>query len=140
MYYTGGIRCEKSTALMKQMGLKKSIIRKGGILRYLEIDKTESLWEGECFVFDNRVSVDHDLNADIMFAMLVKCRYRKKICSLNIISAVSAAHIATTRQATNKNSVLHKDVYRLNWRTPRRAPSGSTENHKTITEARLYLA
>lgn len=64
MYCTGGIRCEKSTALMKQMGFDEVYHLKGGILRYLEeVDKTESLWEGECFVFDSRVSVDHDLNA-----------------------------------------------------------------------------
>ncbi len=63
MYCTGGIRCEKSTALMKQMGFDEVYHLKGGILRYLEeIDKTESKWQGECFVFDSRVSVDHDLN------------------------------------------------------------------------------
>lgn len=64
MYCTGGIRCEKSTSLMKQMGFEDVYHLKGGILRYLEeVDKQDSLWEGECFVFDSRVSVDHDLNA-----------------------------------------------------------------------------
>ena len=62
MYCTGGIRCEKSTAWMKQLGFEEVYHLKGGILRYLEeIDKNESLWEGECFVFDSRVAVDHDL-------------------------------------------------------------------------------
>ena len=64
MYCTGGIRCEKSTALMKQMGFEDVYHLKGGILRYLEeTDPRESLWQGECFVFDGRVSVDHELNA-----------------------------------------------------------------------------
>jgi UPF0176 protein len=62
MFCTGGIRCEKSTAYLKQQGFESVYHLKGGILQYLEeIPKTESLWEGECFVFDNRVAVNHDL-------------------------------------------------------------------------------
>ena len=63
MFCTGGIRCEKSTAYMKQQGFDEVYHLKGGILKYLEeVPKEQSLWEGECFVFDNRVAVDHDLN------------------------------------------------------------------------------
>lgn len=63
MFCTGGIRCEKSTAYMKQQGFDEVYHLKGGILKYLEeMPKEETLWEGECFVFDNRVAVDHDLN------------------------------------------------------------------------------
>ncbi|MGB1394997.1 MAG: rhodanese-related sulfurtransferase [Candidatus Puniceispirillaceae bacterium] len=62
MYCTGGIRCEKSTALMKNLGFDDVYHLKGGILQYLEdIPQEQSLWEGECFVFDRRVAVDHDL-------------------------------------------------------------------------------
>lgn len=62
MYCTGGIRCEKSTAYMKSLGFEEVYHLKGGILKYLEeVPKEESLWEGECFVFDERVAVDHDL-------------------------------------------------------------------------------
>jgi len=62
MYCTGGIRCEKSTALMKSVGFEHVYHLKGGILKYLEdTPKDSSLWDGECFVFDSRVSVDHDL-------------------------------------------------------------------------------
>lgn len=62
MFCTGGIRCEKSTALLKQQGFDEVYHLHGGILKYLEeVPKEESLWEGECFVFDNRVAVDHDL-------------------------------------------------------------------------------
>lgn len=62
MFCTGGIRCEKSTAYLKEQGFDEVYHLKGGILKYLEdVPKEESLWEGECFVFDNRVAVDHDL-------------------------------------------------------------------------------
>ena len=62
MYCTGGIRCEKSTALMKSIGFDEVYHLKGGILKYLEeTPEDNSLWEGECFVFDSRVSVDHRL-------------------------------------------------------------------------------
>ncbi len=62
MFCTGGIRCEKSTAYLKQQGFEMVYHLQGGILKYLEeIPEDESLWEGECFVFDNRVAVDHHL-------------------------------------------------------------------------------
>lgn len=62
MFCTGGIRCEKSTAYLKQQGFDEVYHLKGGILKYLEhVPEEESLWEGECFVFDNRVAVGHDL-------------------------------------------------------------------------------
>ena len=62
MFCTGGIRCEKSTALLKEKGFEEVYHLKGGILKYLEeVPKAESLWEGECFVFDDRVTVNHDL-------------------------------------------------------------------------------
>lgn len=62
MYCTGGIRCEKSTAFLKKQGFEEVYHLKGGILKYLEeIPQDESLWEGECFVFDERVTVNHQL-------------------------------------------------------------------------------
>jgi len=62
MFCTGGIRCEKSTALLKQMGFDQVYHLRGGILKYLEtIPESESLWRGDCFVFDGRVSVGHGL-------------------------------------------------------------------------------
>lgn len=62
MYCTGGIRCERATAFLKLKGFEDVYHLKGGILRYLEeTPKEQSLWEGECFVFDYRVAVDHDL-------------------------------------------------------------------------------
>ena len=62
MFCTGGIRCEKSTALMRQYGFDDVYHLKGGILKYFEeVPAEDSLWQGECFVFDSRVSVDHNL-------------------------------------------------------------------------------
>ncbi len=62
MFCTGGIRCEKATTLLKNKGYKNIFHLKGGILKYLEeISKEESLFEGECYVFDKRVSLDHEL-------------------------------------------------------------------------------
>ena len=62
MFCTGGIRCEKSTAFLKQQGFDEVYHLKGGILKYLEEMPIEStLWEGECFVFDERVTVNHQL-------------------------------------------------------------------------------
>jgi len=62
MFCTGGIRCEKSTAYLKELGYKNVYHLEGGILNYLEkVPAEKSLWQGDCFVFDNRVTVDHDL-------------------------------------------------------------------------------
>jgi UPF0176 protein len=62
MYCTGGIRCERSTAYLKKKGFEEVYHLKGGILRYLEeMPQDKSLWEGDCFVFDYRVAVDHNL-------------------------------------------------------------------------------
>ena len=62
MFCTGGIRCEKSTAFLKAEGVEEVYHLKGGILKYLEeIPAEQSLWQGECFVFDHRVTIGHGL-------------------------------------------------------------------------------
>jgi UPF0176 protein len=62
MFCTGGIRCEKATALLLEKGFAEVYHLKGGILKYFEeIPEGESLWKGECFVFDDRVTVDQNL-------------------------------------------------------------------------------
>lgn len=64
MFCTGGIRCEKSTAFLKEQGFDEVYHLQGGILKYLEkVPEKDSLWQGECFVFDNRVTVNHNLEA-----------------------------------------------------------------------------
>ena len=63
MFCTGGIRCEKASVYLNQKGFKNVFQLKGGILNYLKkTNKKNSLWKGECFVFDNRVSVKHNLS------------------------------------------------------------------------------
>ena len=62
MFCTGGIRCEKASVYLKKKGFKNVYQLKGGILNYLnKVNKKKSLWKGECFVFDNRISVKHGL-------------------------------------------------------------------------------
>jgi UPF0176 protein len=74
MYCTGGIRCEKASALMQDYGFDEVYHLKGGILKYLEdIPESDSKWQGECFVFDGRVAVDHDLNPG-SYGMCHGCR------------------------------------------------------------------
>jgi UPF0176 protein len=63
MFCTGGIRCEKASSYMLMQGFEEVYHLEGGILKYLEeMSPEQSLWEGECFVFDNRVTVDHALS------------------------------------------------------------------------------
>lgn len=74
MYCTGGIRCEKASALMQDYGFDEVYHLKGGILKYLEdVPAKDSKWGGECFVFDSRVAVDHDLKPG-SFGMCHACR------------------------------------------------------------------
>ena len=64
MFCTGGIRCEKSTAFLRQEGVEEVYHLKGGILAYLEqVPAADSLWQGECYVFDRRVAIGHGLTA-----------------------------------------------------------------------------
>ncbi len=73
MFCTGGIRCEKATAFMRQQGFKEVYHLRGGILKYLEeVPTSESLWQGDCFVFDERVAVDHHLEKG-RFRLCKKC-------------------------------------------------------------------
>ena len=74
MFCTGGIRCEKTSVYLKKKGFKNIYQLNGGILNYLnKIKKKESLWKGECFVFDNRISLKHGLKLGSYF-MCSGCR------------------------------------------------------------------
>jgi UPF0176 protein len=74
MFCTGGIRCEKSTAFLRSEGVGEVYHLKGGILKYLEqVPAAESLWQGECFVFDERVTVRHGLEQGT-FQLCRACR------------------------------------------------------------------
>ena len=74
MFCTGGVRCEKASNYLNDIGFKNIYQLNGGVLNYLkEIEKPKSLWKGECFVFDNRVSVKHKLKLG-SFSMCRGCR------------------------------------------------------------------
>ncbi|MCZ8369108.1 MAG: rhodanese-related sulfurtransferase [Porphyrobacter sp.] len=74
MFCTGGIRCEKSTAFLRSEGIDEVYHLKGGILKYLEhVPEEQSLWQGECFVFDERVTVRHGLEQGT-FQLCRACR------------------------------------------------------------------
>lgn len=101
MFCTGGIRCEKATAYMLSQGFKEVYHLKGGILKYLEeVPEEESLWEGECFVFDERVSVGHGLEVGD-YELCRACRwplspedrkapeYRRGICCARCVSLLT---------------------------------------------------
>jgi UPF0176 protein len=95
MYCTGGIRCEKSTAYMKELGFEEVYHLEGGILKYLEeVPKEDTLWEGECFVFDNRVAVNHDLEKG-QYDQCHACRYpitEEEKISIHYQQGVSCHH------------------------------------------------
>ena len=74
MFCTGGIRCEKASVFLEKKGFKNIYQLKGGIINYFKnVDKGESLWRGECFVFDNRISLNHNLKPG-SYSMCSGCR------------------------------------------------------------------
>ena len=108
MFCTGGIRCEKATAYVKSLGIDDVFHLKGGILKYLEdVPAEESLWQGECFVFDERVSVAHGLeigDAELCRAcrrpLTAADRLSPKFPRASPASAASTAAPRTTAPAT----------------------------------------
>ncbi|WGT68019.1 oxygen-dependent tRNA uridine(34) hydroxylase TrhO [cyanobacterium endosymbiont of Epithemia clementina EcSB] len=95
MFCTGGIRCEKATSLLINKGFNKVYHLKGGILKYLEkVQSEQSLWDGECFVFDKRVAVKHNLEKG-HYEMCLSCGYpisERETLSLNYEYGVSSSH------------------------------------------------
>ena len=115
MFCTGGIRCEKASAYMKKLGFEEVYHLKGGILKYLEdMPEEKSLWEGECFVFDQRVTVKHGLELG-SYELCPSCRHPldaedKK--SPNYIEGVTCPHCHDTLSAEQKASAAerHKQI------------------------------
>ena len=105
MFCTGGIRCEKSTAFLKAEGIDDVYHLEGGILRYLEtVPEAESKWQGECFVFDERVSVRHGLELGEM-ELCHACR--RPICkddkaSAHFVEGVSCPACFAERSADDR--------------------------------------
>ncbi|WP_114970268.1 rhodanese-related sulfurtransferase [Rhodoferax ferrireducens] len=111
MFCTGGIRCEKSTAYLRAQGFDEVYHLEGGILKYLEtVPETQSLWQGQCFVFDERVSVGHGLIPG-QHGLCRACR--QPLDDANLASPLFEAGVscpkchATTRE-TQKNSARER--------------------------------
>jgi UPF0176 protein len=100
MFCTGGIRCEKSTAFLRAEGIEDVAHLKGGILKYLETVPPEaSLWEGECFVFDERVAVGHGL-AQGKHTLCRACRMPlspQEVAADDYVEGVQCPHCAAER-------------------------------------------
>jgi len=105
MFCTGGIRCEKASVYLHQNGFKNVFQLKGGILNYLKkTRKKENLWKGECFVFDNRVSLKRDLSVG-SFTICSGCRHpisQKNRMSPNYEEGVSCPRCHNTLSNTQK--------------------------------------
>lgn len=95
MFCTGGIRCEKSTAFLKEQGFDEVYHLDGGILKYLEeMPEETSLWQGECFVFDQRVAVKHGL-AQGSYDQCYACRMplsAAEMASTHYVKGLSCPH------------------------------------------------
>ena len=110
MFCTGGIRCEKASAFMLQEGFAEVYHLQGGILKYLEeVPEEQSIWEGECFVFDNRVAVNHRLEKG-RYDQCHGCRhpiteqdkrsdkYQKGVCCPRCFDTLTADQVARFRE------------------------------------------
>ena len=111
MFCTGGIRCEKSTALLKMRGFDEVYHLEGGILKYLEeIPPEQSTWQGECFVFDERVSVGHGL-AQGPHELCRSCRWPlgpEEKASTHYVKGVSCSHCHDQRTPQEKERLAER--------------------------------
>ena len=110
MYCTGGIRCEKASAFLKSSGYKNIVQLDGGILNYLKYTKHHSkkIWNGECFVFDNRVTLKYDLSQGKYIQCFGSRRpiTKKDVRSPLYKKGVSCPPIATTKKI-NSAKITH---------------------------------
>lgn len=124
MFCTGGIRCEKATSFMLEKGFKEVYHLKGGILKYLEeIKEEESLWKGECFVFDKRVGIKHQLEIG-EYQLCHSCgypnspeernseKYEKDVTCLHCYDKIDARKISSRRERAKQVALAKKSSYR----------------------------
>jgi len=101
MFCTGGIRCEKATALMLELGFDEVYHLQGGILNYLaEVDESDNQWQGECFVFDTRVAVDRDLAE----GGYVQCHACRRPLGVNDVASPDYREGVSCPQCINESS------------------------------------
>ncbi|MEG4044410.1 oxygen-dependent tRNA uridine(34) hydroxylase TrhO [Microcoleus sp. Pol17_C1] len=111
MFCTGGIRCEKSTAFLRTQGFEEVYHLEGGILKYLEtVPEAESRWEGECFVFDERVSVGQGLKPG-NYELCRGCRHpisQEDKASELFVLGVSCPHCHDSKTETKKQALSER--------------------------------
>ena len=111
MFCTGGIRCEKATSLMLEKGFDEVYHLQGGILKYLEtVPKEDSLWSGECFVFDQRVAVTHGLEEG-QYDQCYACRHPlspDEMASGHYVKGISCPHCYDKLTEDKKSSVIER--------------------------------
>uniref|UniRef100_A0A6H1ZH43 Putative rhodanese domain-containing protein n=1 Tax=viral metagenome TaxID=1070528 RepID=A0A6H1ZH43_9ZZZZ len=112
MYCTGGIRCEKATAFLKAEGIADVFHLQGGVLRYLEtVPEADSLWRGECFVFDERVAVGHGLVQGV-HALCRGCRMPispEGRASVHYVEGVCCERCHDSRTPDQRAAALERD-------------------------------
>ena len=111
MFCTGGIRCEKASSFLLKEGIEEVYQLEGGILKYLEnISPDQSLWEGECFVFDERVSIQHGL-VEGNFSMCHACRMPiddDDLKSKKYVEGISCPHCYGTHSREKKERLAER--------------------------------
>lgn len=138
MFCTGGIRCEKASAFMLKEGFEEVYHLEGGVLKYLEeVPEEDSIWEGECFVFDNRVAVNHQLEKG-SYDQCYGCRhpiteqdkesdkYQKGICCPGCFDSLTVEQVARFRERQKQIELaeLRGEVH-VGAAPPERQQSGS---------------
>ena len=110
MFCTGGIRCEKASIYLKKKGFKNIFQLKGGVLNYFKkVKKKDSLWRGECFVFDNRITVKHNLKVGT-YSMCSGCR--KPVSLIDKVSSTYEEGVSCHR-CHSKLSKSQKERFRM---------------------------
>lgn len=111
MFCTGGIRCEKASAYMLEQGFEEVYHLQGGILKYLEtVPQEESLWEGECFVFDQRVAVKHGLEVG-EYDQCYACRHPVSVedmASVKYVKGISCPRCFDTLSEEKRASIIER--------------------------------
>lgn len=111
MFCTGGIRCEKASSYMMDQGFEEVFHLQGGILKYLEtVPESQSMWQGECFVFDQRVAVKHNLEVG-EFDQCFACRHPlspAEMLSAQYVAGVSCPHCFDKISAEKRASLIER--------------------------------
>ncbi|MEL6878801.1 MAG: rhodanese-related sulfurtransferase, partial [Pseudomonadota bacterium] len=140
MYCTGGIRCEKSTSFLRQEGVEEVYHLKGGILKYLEnVPEDESLWHGECFVFDQRVAVKHGLELG-SYGQCFACRHplsAEEMASSDYNEGISCPHCIATRNDEQRARYVERQKQQRLAKERGEAHIGATIERSSNTEPDL---